>query len=153
MSESEAALVKQHVRVYVMVFAALAVLTVVTVAISYLQLPTAYAIAIAMVVATVKASLVALYFMHLISEEKVILWLLRPKRHKETAMSLKAFHIVFIVLSTALAIGLGVWATRNFAQSGSWVHLSLGVGSFIGSVVLACYGVWFLRKLKHVSYL
>ena len=29
-----------------------------------------------MVVATVKASLVALYFMHLISEEKVILWLL-----------------------------------------------------------------------------
>ena len=76
MSESEAALVKQHVRVYVMVFSALAVLTIVTVAISYLQLPTAYAIGIAMVVATVKASLVALYFMHLISEEKVILWLL-----------------------------------------------------------------------------
>ncbi len=76
MSESEAALVKQHVKVYVMVFAALAVLTIVTVAISYLRLPTGYAIAIAMVVATVKASLVALYFMHLISEEKVILWLL-----------------------------------------------------------------------------
>ena len=76
MVESEAALVKQHVRVYVMVFAALAVLTIVTVAISYLDLPTAYAIGIAMVVATVKASLVALYFMHLISEEKVILWLL-----------------------------------------------------------------------------
>ncbi len=76
MSESEAALVKQHVRVYVMVFAALAVLTIVTVAISYLHLPTSYAIGIALVVATVKASLVALYFMHLISEEKVILWLL-----------------------------------------------------------------------------
>ncbi len=76
MVESEAALVKQHVRVYVMVFAALAVLTIVTVAISYLHLPTAYAIGIAMVVATVKASLVALYFMHLISEEKAILWLL-----------------------------------------------------------------------------
>ncbi len=76
MSESEAALVKQHVRVYLMVFSALAVLTVVTVAISYLQLPTSYAIGIALVVATVKASLVALYFMHLISEEKVILWLL-----------------------------------------------------------------------------
>ncbi len=76
MVESEAALVRQHVKVYVMVFAALAVLTVVTVAISYLQLPTSYAIGIALVVATVKASLVALYFMHLISEEKVILWLL-----------------------------------------------------------------------------
>ena len=68
-------------------------------------------------------------------------------------MSLKAFHIFFIVLSTALAVGFGVWATRDFAQSGSWVHLALGVGSFLGSVALVCYGAWFLRKLKHVSYL
>ncbi len=75
-SESEAARVKSHLRVYVMVFVALAVLTVVTVAISYLHLPTALAISVAMVVATVKAGLVAGYFMHLISEEKVILWLL-----------------------------------------------------------------------------
>ncbi len=75
-SESEAARVKAHLRVYVMVFVALAVLTVVTVALSYLQLPTALAITLAMVVATVKASLVAGYFMHLLSEEKVILWLL-----------------------------------------------------------------------------
>jgi len=75
-SESEAARVRSHLRVYVMVFVALAVLTVVTVAISYLQLPTPLAITVAMVVATVKATLVAGYFMHLLSEEKVILWLL-----------------------------------------------------------------------------
>ncbi len=68
-------------------------------------------------------------------------------------MSLKAFHIFFIVVSIALCVGFGVWATQDFAQSGSWVHLSLGVGSFIGSILLACYGVWFLRKLKGVSYL
>ncbi len=75
-SESEAARVREHLRVYVMVFVALAVLTVVTVAISYLDLPTALAIAVAMVVATVKGSLVAGYFMHLLSEQKVILYLL-----------------------------------------------------------------------------
>ncbi len=75
-SESEAARVREHLRVYVIVFVALAALTVVTVAISYLDLSTSSAIGIAMVVATVKASLVALYFMHLISEEKAILWLL-----------------------------------------------------------------------------
>ncbi len=75
-NESEAARVREHLRVYVMVFVALIVLTVVTVAISYLQLPTALAITVAMVVATVKATLVAGYFMHLLSEEKVILWLL-----------------------------------------------------------------------------
>ncbi len=76
MSQTEAARVKEHVKVYVMVFVALGVLTIVTVAISYLRLPTATAIMVAMVVATVKAGLVAGYFMHLLTEEKVILWLL-----------------------------------------------------------------------------
>jgi cytochrome c oxidase subunit 4 len=76
MSESEAEHVRQHVRVYLMVFAALGVLTVVTVAISYLDLPTGFAITIAVIVASVKASLVAAYFMHLVSEEKVIYYLL-----------------------------------------------------------------------------
>ena len=76
MNQAEAARVKEHVKVYVVVFVALAVLTVVTVAISYLHLPTPWAISLAMVVATVKAGLVACYFMHLISEEKVILYLL-----------------------------------------------------------------------------
>ena len=68
-------------------------------------------------------------------------------------MSLKAFHVFFIVVSMALCVGLGVWATQDFARSGSGVHLALGVGSFIGSILLAWYGVWFLRKLKGVSYL
>ena len=68
-------------------------------------------------------------------------------------MSLKTFHIFFIIVSTALALGFGVWATRDFAASGSWVSLSLGVGSFVGSVVLVVYGAWFLRKLKGWSYL
>ncbi len=68
-------------------------------------------------------------------------------------MSLKAFHIFFIILSTLLAVAFGVWAVDDFSRSASGVHLALGVGSFIGSGVLVWYGVWFLRKLKHVSYL
>jgi len=68
--------VKKHVKVYIAVFAALAVLTVVTVAVSCLHLPPGQAIAAALVIATVKASLVALFFMHLISERSVIFWIL-----------------------------------------------------------------------------
>ena len=68
-------------------------------------------------------------------------------------MSLKTFHIFFIVVSIALCLGVGVWATQDFNRSGNGVHLALGVGSFIGSLLLAWYGVWFLRKLKGVSYL
>ncbi|MEE2663478.1 MAG: hypothetical protein VX681_05130 [Myxococcota bacterium] len=68
-------------------------------------------------------------------------------------MGLKAFHIFFVVVSVALCIGLGVWATLDYAQSGDSLRLALGVGSFLGGIALAYYGVWFLRKLKGVGYL
>lgn len=64
--------IKKHVRKYVMVFAALMALTVVTVAVSYLNLGVAGAITVALIIATIKGSLVASYFMHLISEKKMI---------------------------------------------------------------------------------
>lgn len=64
--------VKKHVKIYLIVFAALMVLTIVTVAVSYLDLPTPTAIALGLSIATVKASLVACYFMHLISEKTII---------------------------------------------------------------------------------
>jgi len=64
--------IDKHVKVYITVFVALMALTLITVAISYLHLPTAMAIAVALLVATIKGSLVACYFMHLISEKKLI---------------------------------------------------------------------------------
>lgn len=64
--------VQKHVRVYMMVFGALAVLTIVTVAVAYLDLSIIPALIVALTIATVKASLVAAYFMHLISEKKLI---------------------------------------------------------------------------------
>ena len=63
---------KKHVRTYIIVFVSLMALTLVTVAISYLHLPTPAAVGLALLVATVKGTLVACYFMHLISERKLI---------------------------------------------------------------------------------
>ncbi|MEO7275856.1 MAG: cytochrome C oxidase subunit IV family protein [Vicinamibacterales bacterium] len=62
----------RHVKVYITVFVALMALTVVTVGVSYLHLPVPLAVSVALLVATVKGSLVACYFMHLISEKKLI---------------------------------------------------------------------------------
>ena len=64
--------IDKHVRVYITVFVVLMALTVITVAISYLHLPLPIAITVALLVATVKGALVAGYFMHLVSEKKVI---------------------------------------------------------------------------------
>ena len=65
--------IDKHVKIYITVFVALMALTIITVAISYLHLPTHLAIAVALIVATIKGTLVACYFMHLISEKKLIL--------------------------------------------------------------------------------
>lgn len=68
--------VKKHIRVYVTVFGALAVLTVVTVGVAYLDLPIWPALIVALFIASIKGGLVAGYFMHLVSEKKVIYWVL-----------------------------------------------------------------------------
>ena len=72
MTSDHAVDIDKHVRIYITVFVALLVLTVVTVAISRFHLPVHEAVAIALIVATIKGSLVACYFMHLISERKLI---------------------------------------------------------------------------------
>ena len=72
MHDAKEGTVKRHVRIYVAVFSALAVLTVVTVAISYLKLPVKIAIIMALLVAVFKSSLVAAFFMHLSTERKII---------------------------------------------------------------------------------
>ena len=64
--------IDRHVRVYITVFVTLMALTIVTVAVSRYHLPVPIAVTVALLVAIVKGSLVATYFMHLISEKKLI---------------------------------------------------------------------------------
>jgi cytochrome c oxidase subunit IV len=68
--------VSKHVRTYLMVFGALMVLTIITVGVSTLHLPTHEAILVALFIATIKGSLVALFFMHLNHERKLIYYVL-----------------------------------------------------------------------------
>lgn len=68
--------VDRQVRIYILVFVTLMALTLVTVAVSRLHLPVHLAVAVALLVATVKGTLVAGYFMHLFSERKLIYWVL-----------------------------------------------------------------------------
>ena len=61
-----------YTKTYVRVFSALLALTFVTVAASRLHLAVPLAIAVALVIAALKGSLVASFFMHLIIERQVI---------------------------------------------------------------------------------
>ncbi len=91
--------IDKHVRVYITVFVALMALTLVTVAISYLDLSTPMAIALALFVATIKGSLVACYFMHLISEKKLIY----------VVLGITIFKFIVLLSLPVLTHGNGFW--------------------------------------------
>ena len=61
-------------------------------------------------------------------------------------MSLKAFHLIFVTLLTTLSFGCAAWAF----QAGSVLWGAIGL--LAGALVIV-YGVYFLKKLKNVSYL
>jgi cytochrome c oxidase subunit IV len=81
------------------VFVALMALTLITVAVSYLHLSTPVAIAVALFVATVKGSLVACYFMHLISEKKLIY----------VVLGITIFKFIVLLALPVLTHGSGYW--------------------------------------------
>src|SRR5207253_5482844 len=76
----------------------------------------------------------------------------RP-HHRRHLMSLKAFHIFFVIVSTLCALGFGAWAIGDYLRTGNTGVLALGVLGFAAAGALVWYGLWFLRKLKNVSYL
>jgi cytochrome c oxidase subunit 4 len=91
--------IDKHVRVYITVFVALMVLTIVTVAVSRFHFPVPIAVTVALIVAIVKGSLVACYFMHLISEKKLIY----------AVLALTAFFFVALLALPIFTVSDGYW--------------------------------------------
>jgi hypothetical protein len=65
-------------------------------------------------------------------------------------MSLKGFHIVFIIFSTLLALGIGGWCVWVNLVEGEPIYLTGAIFSFVAAVALMFYGVWFYRKMKRL---
>jgi caa(3)-type oxidase subunit IV len=77
MSHSEADHVRSHVPVYIGVFLALIIFSFITVALTGFHIPIVWlAVGLGLLVAIVKGSLVAIFFMHLSAEAKAIYWTL-----------------------------------------------------------------------------
>jgi membrane protein YdbS with pleckstrin-like domain len=66
-------------------------------------------------------------------------------------MSLKAFHFVFIVFSTLLALVLGIWCVWINLVEGNSAYLAGAIASFAAAVLLVIYGIWFYRKMKRLG--
>ena len=94
---------KKDIRVYLVIFGALLVGTILTVALYYVHIPNVAAtITIALIVATIKAGLVAGYFMHLISEKKAIY----------ATLATTAFFFVALMALTLWSMNDFPWSTH-----------------------------------------
>lgn len=65
-------------------------------------------------------------------------------------MSLKGFHIVFVICSTLLALGTGIWCIWVNLTFGAPVYLSGAIASLVVALGLVAYGIWFYRKMKRL---
>jgi len=61
-------------------------------------------------------------------------------------MSLKTFHLIFVTLLTALSFGFSGWAFANG-------RILFGVAGIVAGILVIWYGIYFLKKLKKISYL
>ena len=92
--------ISKHVKVYITVFVALLVGTIVTVGLNYLHFDNiVLTVSIALFVAIIKASLVACYFMHLISEKKLIY----------AVLAVTAFFFVALMVLPVVTVHDGFW--------------------------------------------
>lgn len=63
-------------------------------------------------------------------------------------MSLRFFHFVFILLSTALAGVCAVMGLSNYRQTGGSLDFLVGAGAIVLGLGFLVYGVWFLKKTR-----
>jgi len=61
-------------------------------------------------------------------------------------MSLKAFHLIFVTSLTLLSLGFSAWA---FASG----KILFGLAGIVAAILVVIYGIYFLKKLKKISYL
>ena len=66
-------------------------------------------------------------------------------------MSLRIFHVVFIVLSVAMSALVGGWGLSRYFASGNGHGLALAAIFFLLGTVLVVYGLRFFHKLKELE--
>jgi hypothetical protein len=68
-------------------------------------------------------------------------------------MSLKAFHVFFILMSAVMCLGIGAFRARAYADTAELGALAQAAVCFAAAIGLIVYMWRFLRKTKGLGYL
>ncbi len=68
-------------------------------------------------------------------------------------MSLRAFHLLFILASIALSLMMAVWGVvTHGTDRGTVWHLATTIGALLTAGLLAVYVVKFIRKTREIGW-
>ena len=68
-------------------------------------------------------------------------------------MSLRAFHLLFIIASIALSLMMAVWGGATYRTDGGTIwHLVMLIGALLTAGLLAAYAVSFVRKSREIGW-
>lgn len=65
-------------------------------------------------------------------------------------MSLRVFHIIFVIVTVALSLFVTLWGFREFTQQQSGGALALAIIFFITAIAMTVYGKKVYTKLKEL---
>ena len=65
-------------------------------------------------------------------------------------MSLRVFHIVFVVVCIALALFVGAWGIRDYMLERNVMALTVGVLFLLSGAILVVYGRSAFEKLRNL---
>lgn len=65
-------------------------------------------------------------------------------------MSLRAFHIIFIIVCVAFSLFMAIWGVREYMNRQTSTALTVGIVFGIAGAGLLVYGVKAYQKLKDV---
>ncbi len=66
-------------------------------------------------------------------------------------MSLKAFHIVFVIVSVLLSAFVGRWGVVAYRNDAQPMDLVVGIVAIVMGVLLVWYSTWFIRKIRAIG--
>jgi ABC-type phosphate transport system permease subunit len=66
-------------------------------------------------------------------------------------MSLRIFHVIFIIASIALSLFVAIWAVREYQSTHSLGALALGAVFVLAGIAMVVYGLRWFNRLKDLS--
>ena len=66
-------------------------------------------------------------------------------------MTLRTFHMVFLLLVIMGADLFGGWAVREYRDAGDPLILVSGIASMVGGLGLAAYVLWLIHKMDNAK--